>query len=161
MGRNFEFDAVALFEALDRQRRGRGLSWTQVSVEVGVAPSTLTRARHGQRMEADGMRAMVRWLGRSPEDFIVGPRTLVGLVPRGAPGGGRRRRIDTTALHAGLDARRTAAGLTWADLGAELGVAPRMLTRLARRGRIDVGVLARVAGFLGAPIEGFTYDCDD
>ena len=106
------------------------------------------------------MRAMVRWLGRAPEDFIVGPRRLTGSVPQVGSEFGRRRRIDTTALHAALDARRAAEGLTWAYLGTELGVVPGMLTRLARRGRIEVSVLARVVGFLGAPVEDFTYDCD-
>ena len=106
------------------------------------------------------MRAMVRWLGRAPEHFIVGPRRLTGLVPQGSSPDGHRRRVDTTALHAALDTRRSSEGLTWKALGSELGLAPAMLTRLARRGRIDVGVLARLVGFLGAPIEDFTYESD-
>lgn len=125
-----------------------------------MAPSTLIRTRQGLRMEADGMRAMVRWLGRAPEEFIVGPKRLTGSVPQTSSASGRRRRIDTAALHAALDARRMARGLTWSDLGAELGMAPSMLTRLARRGRVDVGVLARVVGFLGVPVEDLTYECD-
>ena len=151
---SYEFDSVALFEALDRERRRRGMSWTQVGAEVGVAPSTLTRTKQGRRMEADGMRAMVRWLGRAPEDFIVGPNRLTGLTPRVGS------RVDTIALYAALDARRAEEDRTWADVGAELGVMPGMLTRLARRGRIDAGVLARIVGFLGVAVEEVTYECD-
>jgi hypothetical protein len=94
----YEFDAVALFEALNRRRQERGLSSAQVGAEVGVGPSTLTRTRRGLRMEADGMRAMVRWLGRAPEDFMVGPKRLAGPVPQAVSASGRRRRVDTVAL---------------------------------------------------------------
>ncbi len=63
------FDARALYEALDAQRRSRGMSWQAVAKEIGVSASTLTRTRRGGRMEADGMLAMVRWLGRTAESF--------------------------------------------------------------------------------------------
>ncbi len=63
------FDARALYEALDEQRRSRGMSWQEVAREIGVSASTLTRTRRGGRMEADGMLAMVRWLGRTAESF--------------------------------------------------------------------------------------------
>lgn len=63
------FDARALYEALDAQRQARGMSWKEVADEIGVSASTLTRTRRGGRMEADGMLAMVRWLGRTAESF--------------------------------------------------------------------------------------------
>jgi transcriptional regulator with XRE-family HTH domain len=63
------FDARALYEALDEQRRSRGMSWQEVAREIGVSASTLIRTRRGGRMEADGMLAMVRWLGRTAESF--------------------------------------------------------------------------------------------
>lgn len=66
------FNASALYEALDDQRRSRGLSWTQVAAEVGVSASTLTRTKLGGRMEVDGRLAMVRWLNRSTESFTFG-----------------------------------------------------------------------------------------
>ena len=64
------FDARSLYEALDAQRAARGLSWRQVAEEIGVSPSALTRTRLGGRMEADGMLAMVRWVGRTAESFV-------------------------------------------------------------------------------------------
>jgi len=63
------FDARALYDALDDQRRSRAMSWQQVAEETGVSSSTLTRTRHGGRMEVDGTLAMVRWLGRTIESF--------------------------------------------------------------------------------------------
>jgi len=63
------FDARALYDALDAQRRERNLSWRQVADEIGVSTATLTRTRLGGRMEADGMLAMTRWLGRTAESF--------------------------------------------------------------------------------------------
>lgn len=64
------FDPKALFAALDRQRTERGLTWAQVGRDIGVSPSTITRTKLGGRMEADGMLAMVRWLGVPAETFV-------------------------------------------------------------------------------------------
>ncbi len=66
------FNAAALYEALDQQRRTRGMSWSQVAKEIGVSVPTLTRTRLAGRMEVDGMLAMVRWLGRTVESFTFG-----------------------------------------------------------------------------------------
>lgn len=66
------FNPAALYEALDAQRRARGMTWTQVAKEIGVATGTLTRTKLGGRMEADGMLAMVLWLGRTAESFTFG-----------------------------------------------------------------------------------------
>ena len=64
------FDPKALFQALDAQRKRRGLTWAAVAREIGVSAGTLTRTADGGRMEADGMLAMCRWLGRSAESFV-------------------------------------------------------------------------------------------
>lgn len=69
------FNAIALFEAMDAQRRSRGMSWAQVGAEIGVSSSTLTRTKRGGRMEVDGMVAMVRWVGRTVESFVFGNPT--------------------------------------------------------------------------------------
>ena len=63
------FDAKALYNAMEEQRRSRGLTWTEVRRELGISPSTLTRTRLGGRMEVDGMLAMVRWLRCTVESF--------------------------------------------------------------------------------------------
>lgn len=64
------FDAKALHQALDAQRKRRDMSWTDVSQEIGVSASTLRRTKDGGRMEVDGMIAMVCWLGEKVETFI-------------------------------------------------------------------------------------------
>jgi hypothetical protein len=64
------FDPVALHEALDAQRAARGLTWTQVARETGVAAATMQRTKLGGRLEVDGMLAMVHWLGVPVETFV-------------------------------------------------------------------------------------------
>ena len=66
-------DAQALYRALDERRVARGLTWKQVAAETGVSASTLTRTRHGGRLEVDGVLAMVSWLGRTVESFARDP----------------------------------------------------------------------------------------
>lgn len=63
------FDSAALWHALDAQREARGLTWSQVAAETGVSAATLTRMRHGGRMEVDGVLAMTTWLDRTVESF--------------------------------------------------------------------------------------------
>jgi transcriptional regulator with XRE-family HTH domain len=64
------FDVKALYAALDAQRAARGMTWTQVAAETGVASTTITRTRAGGRLEVDGMLAMVRWLDVPVETFV-------------------------------------------------------------------------------------------
>lgn len=64
------FDSMALYEALDKQRRSRGMTWTQLSKEICVSTSTITGTKRGGRMEVDGMLAMVDWLGVPVESFV-------------------------------------------------------------------------------------------
>jgi len=65
------FDVKALYAALDAQRRARSITWQQVASETSVSATTLTRTRHGGRLEVDGMLAMVRWLNRTVESFVA------------------------------------------------------------------------------------------
>ena len=64
-------DAKALYVAMDAERQARGISWEQLSREIGVSASTLRRIKSGGRMEVDGMLAMVYWLERKVEDFVI------------------------------------------------------------------------------------------
>ena len=64
------FDSKALYNAINTQREGRGMTWTDVSKEIGVSTSTITGTKKGGRMEVDGMLAMVHWLGESAETFV-------------------------------------------------------------------------------------------
>ncbi|MEM7002516.1 MAG: hypothetical protein AAF529_17135 [Pseudomonadota bacterium] len=64
------FDGCSLYEALDRQRRQRQLSWTVEARQTGVSVSTLRWAEQGRRTEVDGMLAMVGWLDEVVETFV-------------------------------------------------------------------------------------------
>ncbi|MEQ9450801.1 MAG: hypothetical protein RJQ07_04370 [Pseudomonadales bacterium] len=65
------FDSKALYKALEHKRKEEGLSWSDISREIGVSASTITRTKHGGRMEVDGMIAMVDWLEEKVETFIT------------------------------------------------------------------------------------------
>lgn len=64
------FDARALYQALDSQREERGMTWADISREIGVSSSTIRHTKAGGRMEVDGMIAMVDWLGENVETFV-------------------------------------------------------------------------------------------
>jgi transcriptional regulator with XRE-family HTH domain len=66
-------DARRLYDALDAQRRARGLSWRQLADESGVSPSLLSRMGNGHRPDLDGFIALVQWLGMPAETFMVWP----------------------------------------------------------------------------------------
>jgi len=66
-------DARRLYDALDAQRRARGLSWRQLAEQAGVSPSLLSRMGNGQRPDLDGFIALVQWLGAPAEEFMVWP----------------------------------------------------------------------------------------
>lgn len=69
------FDAKALYEELDARRTSQGLTWQELSRLVGVSASTMQRLSQGGRLEVDGMLAMVKWLGRTVEDFVRETKT--------------------------------------------------------------------------------------
>jgi hypothetical protein len=156
-------DARALYAALDEQRRSSGMSWRQVAATIGVSASTLNRCQTGGDLETDGMLAMVRWLGRTPESFTNAP----GDAPREMDAGdvvtsGKMLRFDTRALHAALDRRRSAREMTWAQVAAEAGAhtatvrRPEQLTRLAKGGRISVEEMLALVRWLGQTTGSFT-----
>ncbi len=55
---------------MDQQRKDRGMTWADISKEIGVSASTIRRTKDGGRMEVDGMIAMVDWLGVQVETFV-------------------------------------------------------------------------------------------
>ena len=64
------FDANALYQAMNKERLSRQMTWQDVSNEIGVSTSTIKRTEKGGRMEVDGMLAMVFWLGVPVESFV-------------------------------------------------------------------------------------------
>lgn len=166
--RPVDFDTDALYEALDAERRARGLSWAQtaraISDQFGdapsrpISPSTLTGLRTRAVLEGDGVLQVLRWLGRSPEDFVPSRRATAPL-----PEVGRHRilRFDTPAIHAALDARRRERGVTWPEVATGIGgLTAASLRRLAQGGRIGFPHIVRIAAWLDRPIASFTRAFD-
>jgi uncharacterized protein YfiM (DUF2279 family) len=161
-----DFDLRALYDALDERRRMRGLSWTAVAREMGrgaaqrpvVAASTITGLEGATAAEGDGVLQMLLWLGRAPESFIAAFLDADAARFRLAdPGDGRMLRWDAAAIHTALDAKRRAAGLTWQDVGREIGgITSGMLTNLANGGRVSLPGVMRIVRWLGQPAANFT-----
>ncbi|MGX4690704.1 helix-turn-helix domain-containing protein [Streptomyces sp. JNUCC 63] len=71
-----------------------------------------------------------------------------------------RTRVNVSALHAALDAARTARKLSWRQLAGAVGVSPSTMTRLANGHRPDVDAFAALVRWLGAPAESFMIDAE-
>lgn len=104
------FDMDALHAALDDKRRSSGKTWAQVAREVGgvvpgsgksgISASTLSGLHRRRAVEGDGVLQMLRWLGRSPESFlVVGGRRIASTFDRqGTVSSGGSRREEMPAL---------------------------------------------------------------
>ena len=162
-----DFDLRALYEALDEQRRSRGLSWKAVASEVNhlrtrlrpIAVSTITGLAHSKPdVEGDGVLQMLLWLRRTPERFVpdmADPRSDCFCRPQLTTG--QILRWDTRALFDALDAQRRSHGLTWTETAQRIpGFTPSMLTHLSRGGRIGFPRVMRLVRWLGQPAATFT-----
>lgn len=78
------FNAEAFYEALNRARDQKGLTWRSLAGDAGVSPSTLTRMKQGKRPDVDSMAALARWARLDVDDFIDGPDQTdeVDVLPR-------------------------------------------------------------------------------
>ena len=80
------FDLRQLFLAVDVERKRQGVSWVALADEVGVAASTVRRFAEAEDAEADGVLALVRWLGTVPEDYVAGSAVGGNHLPCGDGG---------------------------------------------------------------------------
>ena len=85
MGAN-RFDLGGLFSAVAVERERRGLSWAELSRQVGVAASTIRRMADADDAEADGVLAMIGWLGVAPESFVSGDQVPGEVLSTGEGG---------------------------------------------------------------------------
>jgi hypothetical protein len=158
--RSDDFDLAVLHQALDAERRTRGLTWTAATKEMSVAPSTVAGLRTRSVAEADGVLQMLRWLGRAPESFGADHRVAAAAESLPDAGPGQILRIDTRELHAALDALRIERRLTWDGVARELGVGVSSLTRLADGGRTAFPQVMRMTRWLGEPVARFVRRSD-
>jgi hypothetical protein len=110
------------------------------------------------QIEGDGVLQMLLWLERTPESFVPGYKGSSAdscVLPQVGPD--RILRFDVPAIHAALDARRVARGLTWAQVASEIGgFGATSLTRMARGGRVGFPGVMRIARWLECPAASLT-----
>lgn len=167
--RILDFDAPALFAAMDAQRLQRGLSWQRVADQIWELSSVLNNRRHDhpiapstianlKRGDGSCQHALffLRWLGMSPESFLRGG--VLGGTPLPQAGPDRRLRWDLKLTYEALDARRRQEKMTWAQLALVLRCTPSQLTGLKRvRFAIGMRLAMRITQWLGRPAADFVY----
>ena len=166
-----DFDAGALYEALDTERRARGLSWQAVadglwelSSELNrrrrdhpISPSTLTGMRRRRATSCQHALFMLRWLDRTPESFLTGATPPAGR-PLPTAGPDRRLRWDLSSLYDAMNGERQRRGLGWGELAAVLGCTPSQLRGLrTARFATGMGVAMRIVQWLERPAADFVY----
>ena len=148
------FDPQSLLDAVDAQRRQRGMTWQKLSDELGVSASTIKQMpKRRWGIELDGVTAMTRWLGRTVESFAGGDGGAPPSVSR------RPLRFQTKDLFEALNGQRARRAMTWDDVAAEIWPSgpwgARQLTKLAKGGRIDVQSALNACQWLGRTIQSF------
>ena len=163
------FDGDALIRALDEQRAARQLDWngladelhdqsSELNCELGghsMCQGALVRTAKRGTMSCQYALILLRWIGRAPEDFLVGPAVEVGDTRLPEAGPDRRLRWDLGRLHAALNERRQERASTWASLADELGCTPSRLTNLRTATLADMDLTMRVTQWVGRPAAAF------
>jgi hypothetical protein len=168
----FDFDGIALYQALDAERQARGLSWQGVANEIWGLSAELNDRRTDHPIAASTLQSlgkrgatscqhalfMLRWLGRTPESFLAGAPAEARQGDLPAVGPDRRLRWNLKELHAALDARRRERELTWPQLATTLRCTPSQLTGL-RTARFATGmnIAMKSVQWLEAPAADFIY----
>jgi hypothetical protein len=166
-----DFDAAALYAAMDAQRQERGLTWRQVADEIWeqsaelnalrpddhpISPQTLTNVGRNEDTSCQHALFFLRWLGRSPESFVPGADDTDRPLPTLGPD--RRPRWHLKRTYAALDEERRVRGLTWAVLATELHCTPSQLTGLrTARYAMSMRLAMRIVRWLGRPAADFVY----
>ena len=166
-----EFDAAALFCALDEKRLDEGLSWKnatwaiwQTSSELNerrgdhpISPSTITWMAKHHDTSCQHALFMLRWLQKSPEEFLRGGPGVYGK-PLPVAGLDQRLRWKFPPLYEALNTERKERGLTWKELASELGCTTSQLTgiRTARFG-MSMVLAMRIVQWLRRPAADFIY----
>lgn len=145
-------DVPALQQALNAERIARGSTWAALAREVHVSVPTMQHMHRRGTIEADAVVLLLQWLRRPCEDFVIRPAG--SIAPRPAPAvPPLYGRFDTIALHKALDLERIARQLSWAEVGAELGVSAAVISRLTKGGRTHANLMIIAADWAGEPVE--------
>jgi hypothetical protein len=165
------FDGDALIGALDAQRAERGLGWTALADELwqqsaelnaqlsdhSLCPGALVRTAKRKTMSCQYALIILRWIDRTPEEFLTGPLVDVADLQLPEAGPAHRLRWDLRQLHAALNEQRRERNLTWAELAAELDCTPSRLTNLRTARLADMDLTMRITQWLGKPAASFIH----
>ncbi|MGA7821013.1 MAG: hypothetical protein WCA50_15385 [Candidatus Sulfotelmatobacter sp.] len=136
------FDGQAFFDAADKRRRERQLSWPALATVIWeqsralnerrndhpISPATIRKAAGG--LSCQHALFVLRWLGLPPEAFIAVPQPGTAGVPLPLADEAHRLRWDLKKLHGALNAARTGRGATWQQAAARLYCTQNQLTGL-------------------------------
>jgi|SRR5215471_821400 len=170
-----DFDAVAMYDAMDRQRIERGLSWRQVLDQIWelsadlnerrnshpISPSTITGIAKRGDTTCQHALFFLRWLGRTPESFLSKPPAdpAYGALPAAGPD--KRLRWNLQALYDALNRRRMEEQLTWRELAAQIRCSEHQLTGIrTARYAIAMSLAMRIVGWLERPAAAFVYPAE-
>ncbi|MGC4109947.1 MAG: hypothetical protein QM747_05885 [Nocardioides sp.] len=166
-----DFDTHALYEALNRQREQRGLTWSGAAREIWAMSSVLNEQRPDDHpLAASTIRNLqissdtscqhalfyLHWLDRTPESFMPDARETGRALP--GTESDRRPRWHLGRLYDALDETRQREGLTWAALAEELSCTPHQLTGLrTARYATSMRLAMRICRRLDRPAADFVY----
>jgi hypothetical protein len=165
------FDGFALVAEIDARRAESCLTWPAVAEALteqssrlraelsdhAVCPGALVRTVKRGSMSCQYAVMLLQWLGRAPEEFLIGARREVGDVRLPTVGSDLRLRWDLPQLHAAVNAQRRERDFTWDALAVEFGCTPGRLTNL-RTGRLaDMDLTMRLTQWLGRPAAQFVH----
>jgi len=174
VGASPAFDCDAFFDALDDQRRSRGLDWNELALELyrqsselnaqlrdhAICPGAVVRVRWRGTISCQYALNMLRWLDRAPEEFLTGPMVDVGDVRLPQAGPDSRLRWELSELYAALNEQGVERGLTWTRLAQVLDCTPSRLTNLRTARLADMDLVMRVTQWLGRPAAAFIHAAD-
>ena len=92
-----DLDLAELASAIHQARIERGTTMADVARETGVAAATIRRYETAADAEADGVLALVGWLGATPERFIADSTVEGTPLP---PTGDGMNRVDMDEVRA-------------------------------------------------------------
>jgi len=161
-----------MYEAMDRQRIARGLSWRQVadqlweqSAELNrrradhpISPSTITGIAKRGDTTCQHALFFLRWLDRTPESFLTTPPAETNATRLPAIGPDKRLRWNLVSLYDALDARRRERQLTWKDLARQLRCGESQLAGI-RTAKYAIGMrlAMKIVVWLEQPAAAFVY----
>ena len=123
------FELGELSRRIDQERAERGLTMAALAREVGVSASTIRRFRTADDAEADGVLALIAWLGDRPERFIID--ATVGGTPL-PPAGAGQIRVDMGLVAEATSSRRTSDRTTIQRLAMSARASGRTIASLTR-----------------------------